>query len=91
MVEFVLIKQESPEWEKMWSYVEQHPINEGIENPSVALNRDESWRYMGSMSDGKRIIHRMRHLCHPYNNDVQELSFNGTENFNNDIERRFKV
>jgi hypothetical protein len=91
MIEFVLIKKDSLEWNHIWSYVEQAPINQGIENPSVAWNNDTGWMYMGSMTDGKSIIHRVIHTCHPYNNGSFELSFNGTDNFKNDIYKKFRI
>lgn len=73
-MELVLIKQDSPEWEFMWNWLESHPLNKGIENPSLATNGTESWQYMGSLQSKQVILSRFRHRNHPLTNNVQHLT-----------------
>lgn len=88
-MEFVALKIDSPEWEYMWDWVANHPINKGIENPSLALNTDvnEGWQYMGSRRQNKIVIHELRHRCHPYSQKREDLKLRASENMNdNDIQ-----
>lgn len=87
----VLIKIGSPEWELMWKWVEEHPLNKDLEDPSTALNEGEAWQYMGSYQLDERIIHTFRHRNHPRTNRVQNISLQGTNKLdNNQIEKTFK-
>jgi len=59
------VEKNSNEWNYMWDKLAKHPINIGIDNPTVAENEGESWRYMDtSFCDGK-LKHCFRHRCHP--------------------------
>lgn len=80
-MELVLIDPNSPEWEYMWGWLEAHPINEGVENPSEALNEGEAWQYMGSFKKGQRIVHEFRHRKHPAIGKNKKLSVAGSESF----------
>ena len=66
-MEIIIIKRESPEWETMWNWLANHPINSGLEEPSVAVNdqNGEAWQYMGSFRQGNRVISEFRHRMHP--------------------------
>jgi hypothetical protein len=64
-MEMILIKENSSEWHSMWSWLETHPINEGLEAPSIATNDGESWQYMGSYRQKDITIHEFRHRKHP--------------------------
>jgi len=74
-MELVLIKIDSVEWNVMWDWVGSHPINQGIEIPSVALNEGEAWQYTGSFKQGDKIISSFRHKNHPATNKIETLSF----------------
>lgn len=92
MMEIVLIKTDSKEYEYLWDFIENHPLNKGIENPKVALNQDEHWRYIGTITDGKRYIHTVQHTCHPYDNQFKEVSIDASKDFDvSDITERFKL
>lgn len=87
----ILIKPNSPEWEFMWNWLESHPINKGIENPSLALNNEEAWQYMGSYQQGDKVIHEFRHKNHPVTNNIQSLKLNASKLFTSDqILKTFK-
>lgn len=64
-MEMVLIKEGSQEWERMWDMVANHPINEGIEHPSIAMNNGEGWQYLGTFRNGGISISEFRHREHP--------------------------
>lgn len=85
-MEMVLIKPESQEWNYMWDWLAQHPINEGIEHPSIALNMEygEAWQYMGSFKQDNRIIHEFRHRAHPTDNQRHYIKFKASENITDD-------
>ena len=44
-MDFVLIKEESKEWNYMWNWLEQHPINKGLDEPKTAENNGFEWEY----------------------------------------------
>ena len=91
-MELVLIKQDSPEWEYMWGFLDSHPINEGIEEPRVALNEGEAWQYMGSFKQEDKVIHEFRHRYHPTTLNRYNLKFKASENFTNEqIEKTLKI
>jgi len=72
----ILIKQDTPEWENMWGYLDKHPINEGLRYPRIAYNEGEQWQYMGSLRQGARVIHEFRHRNHPTTLEIYNLTFN---------------
>jgi hypothetical protein len=80
-MELVFVKQDSVEWEYIWNFVANHPINEDLEEPRLALNNGEAWQYMGSFKDSKKIIHEFRHRSHPKTQDVYKIRFEGSEEF----------
>lgn len=90
-MELILIKINSKEWEFMWEWLANHPFNDGIENPSLALNNNEGWRYTGSYKEGNRVISTFRHRCHPLTNEIKDLSVSHDNFDENDIEKRFKL
>jgi hypothetical protein len=91
-MEMVLIKQDSQEWERMWEMVSNHPINEGIEHPSIAMNNGEGWQYMGSFKQSNRIIHEFRHRFHPKFQRREYLKFSASDNItDDDIEKTLSV
>jgi hypothetical protein len=62
-------ERDSPEWDSMWAWLGRHPINQGIDEPTVAPDPEwgECWQYMGTeetWSDG-RWFHCFRHRHHP--------------------------
>jgi hypothetical protein len=87
-MELVLLKPESREWEYAWHWLEQHPINLELSEPTLALNEGEGWKYMGSLKQGNRILHQFKHLKHPKTGGIKELSLVGSPEFTEaDIER----
>lgn len=90
-MELVLIEIDSAEWNYMWNWLASHPINEGIENPSLALNDGEAWQYMGSYKQGDRVLSQFRHRNHPKTNTVYSTSIEH-KNFDiNCIVKSFKL
>lgn len=83
-MDLVLVERDTPEWDFMWEWVEQHPINEGIENPRLALNFGEVWQYMGSYRQDNKVIHSFRHRQHPRDNQRINLSVNASDKFTNE-------
>lgn len=92
-MDLVLVKIGSKEWDYMWEWLKNHPINEGIEEPTIALNDGESWQYLGSFMSGNRILHQFRHRSFPKGNYIKTLSVSGSKDFNPeiDIEKKFKL
>ena len=91
-MELALVKVGSPEWEYLWNWLASHPINVGLEAPSVALNEGEAWQYMGSFKQGDRIIHSLRHRCHPKHGQRMDLHVQASEGYNvEDIEKQIKM
>lgn len=87
----ILIKPNSPEWDYMWKWLEDHPLNKDIQEPSTALNDGEAWQYMGSWQQDDRAIHSFRHRNHPVTNSIQSVSVQASENLTPDqIEKTFK-
>ncbi len=82
-----------PEWDYMWDWLSNHPINENVAEPTLAMNNNEAWQYMGTFKQGDRYIHNLRHRCHPITNNVKELCLNASNGFNpeTDIEKSFKL
>ncbi len=91
-MELVLIEQNSQEWEYMWNWLAAHPINEGIVEPTTALNNGEAWQYMGSFKQDDRVIQEFRHRNHPRTNSRQNLKVNASETFTtNQIQKKYKL
>jgi hypothetical protein len=91
-MEMVLIKVASPEWEYMWNWLASHPINEGLKTPSIALNENEAWQYMGSFKQNDKVIHSFRHRCHPHHGQRVDLHVEASENITDeDIQKEMKV
>jgi len=74
-MELVIIEIGSPEWEYMWNWLSEHPINSGLEEPSIAKHpvSGEAWQYMGSFKQGERVIHELRHREHPITQKREDL------------------
>lgn len=92
-MEFVLIKENSNEWNEMWGWLASHPLNEGLEEPMVALNDGEAWQYMGSYrGNGNSVVHSFRHRSHPLDNEIKNISVNGSQEISeDDIERTIPI
>ena len=94
-MELILIKQSSKEWEYLWGWISEHPLNKGLENPMDAPDNETGfmWEYMGSFKQKERVIHEMRHLHHPLTKKIESLKLNSSKNFNieTDIEKTFKL
>jgi hypothetical protein len=80
-MELVFVKQDSTEWNYIWDFVANHPINEGLEEPRLALNNGEAWQYMGSFKQNDKLIHEFIHKNHPNTNSFYKMTFNGSEDF----------
>lgn len=91
-MELVLIEPNSPEWEYMWKWLEEHPINKDIEEPTLAMNEGEAWQYMGTFKQDDRIIHEFRHRNHPATGLRQYLKVSGSDTFTQEqIHKKFKL
>lgn len=54
-MELLLIKENSPEWQKMWEWIAQHPLN--INLTPQQLN---SWQYTGSLRQDNKTLHQFK-------------------------------
>jgi hypothetical protein len=91
-MKMVLIKIGSPEWEYMWNWLAEHPLNEGLKTPSIAMNEGEAWQYMGSFKQNDKIIHSFRHRCHPRHGQRVELHVEASDKITDeDIEKEVKM
>lgn len=90
-MELVLIEPNSPEWEFMWNWLSSHPLNEGIEDPSTALNDGEAWQYMGSYKQKDKVISEFRHRNHPLTNRLSKLSVEHPTFNDESITKKFKL
>lgn len=79
-MKLILLKPNSNEWNFAWDWVANHPLNEGIEDPSTALNEGNGWMYMGSYWNGSdKLISTFKHNLHPKTNNRQTLSIEHKE------------
>jgi hypothetical protein len=91
-MELIFVKRDSKEWNYIWDFVANHPINEGIDEPRMAMNEGEGWQYMGSFKNGDKLVHEFKHRFHPRTMDVYKITFNGSENFTDDqIDKTTKI
>lgn len=91
-MELVLIKIGSLEWSYMWEWLGNHPINEGLDKPSVAYHYGEVWEYMGSFKQKDKLIHSFRHRSHPRHGQRIDLHVEASENLTNeDILKEIKM
>lgn len=77
-MEYIIIKENSSEWNYMWEWLAKHPINENIEDPSTAENNGEIWQYMGSYKEKEKIVHEFRHRNHIITKDICTLSLSSS-------------
>ena len=73
-MEMILIKIDSLEWEYMWNWLANHPINQDLEDPKLAPNDGEVWQYMGSYKNKDVVITEFRHRNHPKTNGLYKTS-----------------
>ena len=91
-MELILIEPDSPEWNYMWNWLEKHPLNEGIEDPSIALNEGQTWQYMGSYKQDTRVLHTFRHRIHPTTKEIQNLTLEASKDLTDEqIVKKFKL
>jgi hypothetical protein len=91
-MELIVIKIESKEWDYMWDWLSNHPINKDIDNPTIAENQGEEWQYMGSFKNGDNVIHEFRHRCHPATQNKYSVTFAASKDLTADqIENSAKI
>lgn len=91
-MDFILIKPDTKEWEYMWNWLAVHPLNEGLEEPTVATYQSESWQYVGSYRDKNRLIHEFRHRIHPVKQERVLLAVKASDDFTEDqIMKSYKI
>ncbi len=91
-MDIVIVEQGSPEWDDMWNKLNDHPLNEGLEQPKTAVNNGEAWQYMGSYRQGDKVIHSFRHRQHPRDNKRKDINFYASDKFNSEqISKVIKV
>jgi hypothetical protein len=78
-MDLVIIERETAEWNYMWEWLENHPINEDIEEPRLALNNGELWQYMGSYRQDNKYLSEFRHREHPRTNKIEKIVFEHKE------------
>lgn len=78
-MEYIIIKQDSPEGEYMWNWLANHPLNIDLPEPMVALNQGEAWQYMGSFKHNNKTIHEFRHRNHVKINGTSVLHVNASD------------
>lgn len=83
-MELIFVKKDSTEWNYIWDFVANHPINEELEEPRTAFNEGEAWQYMGSFKNKDKVIHEFRHRFHPKTMGVYNITFNGSDEFTNE-------
>jgi hypothetical protein len=89
-MEFVLLKIGSPEWNHIWKWLEEHPMNKDYEQPSVVLNDSEAWQYVGTYRKGNEAYSDFRHKKHPLHKDVVIVSVKH-EISDEGIEKKFRL
>lgn len=91
-MELILIEPNSTEWDYMWQWLNDHPINKDIEQPSLAMNEGEAWQYMGSFKQNERVIHQFRHRFHPVTQGRKDLSVKASDTFTKEqISKQFRL
>lgn len=93
-MEMLLIKEDSNEWQYIWNWLAEHPLNDGLDNPSEAENElnGEKWQYVGSFREDMRIVHTLRHRSHPKDNDRYMLNLSASDEITGeDILKEFKI
>jgi len=91
-MELALIKINSPEWNYMWDWISTHPMNEGLDKPSIAYNEGEMWQYMGSFKQKNQLVHSFRHRQHPMHNQRVDLHLKASDDFTEEqIEKNLKL
>jgi hypothetical protein len=91
-MDIVIVEQVSPEWDDMWNKLNDHPLNEGLEQPKTAVNNGEVWQYMGSYRQADKVIHSFRHRSHPRDNQRKDINFYASDKFNSEqISKVIKV
>jgi hypothetical protein len=81
-MEMIVLKQNSPEWEFAWNWLSEHPLNKNLDEPSIAMNNEEAWQYMGSYRHDGKVLHEFRHRNHPTTNEITFLKMNASEKMN---------
>lgn len=89
----ISIKPESSEWERMWNWVADHPINKGLSEPSVAMSKDnKTWRYVDSFRNKNETVHQFIHENHPITNKAESICLISREVISDDeIQRSVQV
>ena len=90
-MEFVLVTINSKLWNEIWDELESHPINDNIENPSVAENNGFSWEYRGSFKKNNILISEFLHRNHPATNTLYKLVFKRELEDDSDIFKRINL
>lgn len=79
------VEPDSTEWDYMWEELAKEPINSICVDPSVCLNNNEVYEYMGTFYDGE-ILHNFRHRCHPASDDKFYIDIKPSEAYLVEIE-----
>ena len=76
-MEMLIIKEDSNEWNHMWNWVANHPLNDKLTEPTAALHEGEAWQYMGSLrSQDGRVVSEFRHRNHPFDGTRKNVVIN---------------
>lgn len=90
-MDIIFFKRDTAEWDFIWQWLEDHPINEGLEDPKSAINDGEAWQYMGTFRHDDSVVSEFRHRKHPATNSLYVASVS-LINYNEDsIEKIVKI
>lgn len=92
----IFIKVNSPEWEFIWNWLSNHPLNKDNTNPRECENNGEVWQYMGSFANSLTLlddcVHEFRHRSHPLTGERRTLSVQASKDMKlEDVERDIKI
>jgi hypothetical protein len=92
---FVLIKEKSPEWDYIWDWLKNHPINKDFEAKTTVENKGEVWQYLGSYCNDLselKMVHTFRHRAHPKVDKPIEIVLRSSDNLTHDqIQTKQKI
>lgn len=91
-MDFIVIDTQSTEWNYMWDWLSNHPLNSDLMDPKEADNNGIKWEYIGSYMQGARIIHELAHQKHPKTQAILKVSVEASKDFKSEhIAKKHKI
>ncbi|MFP1744399.1 hypothetical protein [Lonsdalea quercina] len=83
---FMLVVQDSKEWELMWASLSLLPENSELPEPSSAENFGEVWEYMETTKSRflEKYYHRFRHRMHPVKGVNYQIKIKASKDFSSE-------